>query len=91
MSDVTELNRLLLSAVAQNAITFADLWPVANRLLGHPKPTDSDGPGYRAADRFLQGARKKGYVSYRRIGRATLWSITPAGRKALAEAGERNA
>jgi hypothetical protein len=91
MVEVARLNRLLLRAVANEPVTFGDLWPIANRLIGHADPMDSDGPGYRAADRFLQGARKKGHITFRRVGKSPLWEITPAGREALAAAEGRDA
>lgn len=38
---------------------------------------------YRMADRILQDFRKRGFATYRRVGRKFIWWLTPAGREAL--------
>lgn len=36
---------------------------------------------YRLADRLIQRWRKKGYISFVRIGRQSIWSLTDAGKE----------
>lgn len=39
--------------------------------------------GYRMADRTIQKWRRKGWISFARNGRDTIWSLTDAGRAAI--------
>ncbi len=41
--------------------------------------------GYRMADRTIQKWRRKGWISFVRNGRDTIWALTAAGRTALSE------
>lgn len=54
--------------------TFGWLWPIANRVLGHPIPDDHGGPGYRLTDQFLQRERKKGLLKCERARGGFVWS-----------------
>lgn len=38
----------------------------------------------RVADRAIQRWRKRGWISYERVGRSVVWTFTDAGRAALA-------
>ncbi len=42
---------------------------------------DSNGPGYREADRLIQRWRKDGLIELKRVGRQTIWSLTKRGRE----------
>lgn len=62
--------------------TFGDL----HRLQSIKQPTSLDEPDpYRLADAAIQRWRKRGWISFRRVGRDTFWSLTDAGRAALKE------
>jgi DNA-binding transcriptional regulator PaaX len=46
----------------------------------------ADAGAYRLVDRTIQKWRRKGWISFVRMGRDTLWSMTDAGREASAAA-----
>lgn len=53
---------------------FRDLHSLANSM----------GADWRIADRAIQRWRKRGWISFVRVGRDSIWSLTEAGRSALA-------
>ena len=85
---MTKAEQALWVALAREPLTFADLWPTANEADGHAR-MDQNAPGYRLADRWLQKGRRKGWMHFVRIGKSTVWSLTPAGRAALEPRDER--
>lgn len=68
------------------AFSFADLSEIARRLAGWGDLPDGK-PTWRLADNAIQRWRKRGWISFVRFGRETVWSLTDAGREALASKG----
>lgn len=73
MHDVEELRvKMEARMVDGEPFTFSD--------LHHGFPEHE---AYRLADRLIQQWRKRGWISFVRIGRSTIWSLTDAGRAAI--------
>lgn len=68
---------VLFMALAQSPQTFSDLWPAANRALGHDSANHC-APGYRFTDRWQKG-RKSGRLRMTRTGGRPHWALTAAG------------
>lgn len=72
----------LIEALAKEPLEFNSLWPIASSAMGFARNIYS--PGYRFTDGWLQRQRRKDYIEFKREGRQVYWSLTPAGREALA-------
>ncbi|CDP50670.1 hypothetical protein [Devosia sp. DBB001] len=73
MNELEELRDKMEAKMADGEpFTFSDLHK------GFP-----DYEAYRLADRLIQQWRKRGWISFVRVGRSTIWSLTDAGRDAI--------
>lgn len=71
------VDRLLEQALLCEPATARDLVAKARSAVGKI----AGDPCYRHVDRWLQRNRKNGLISFKRVGRNTLWSPTSAGRE----------
>lgn len=83
MTDKETIAAAIESHIASGeTFTLSDLVSIALRYSGD---CDAD----RLADAAIQRWRKKGWISFSRAGRRTVWSLTDAGRLALKPAPDR--
>lgn len=76
---------MIARALHPDPYTYSEMAAIEMRQDGaHARPKHKHG---READKIMQRWRRKGLATFARIGRETLWSLTDAGRAALAEGG----
>lgn len=70
---MTAEKKIMDRMASGQSFTFSQLWHSAGD------------ENYRLVDRLIQKWRRKGWISFDRVGRECVWNMTDAGRQALAK------
>ncbi|MFG1417227.1 hypothetical protein V5F38_05360 [Xanthobacter sp. V0B-10] len=72
---------MIARALQAEPYTYGEMSEIEMRQDGaHDRPTYKHG---READKIMQRWRRKGWATFSRVGRDTMWSLTDAGRAAI--------